>query len=275
MPHQPRFLRKHYAIPSEHGSWIWWIGPFLIGAAAGGSPTPALILFFIAALAAFLSRQPTTIVVKVWSGRRPKSDLGPALFWTALYSLVALVSITILAILGYGRILLLAVPGIPVFLWHLWLVSRRQERGQQGIEIVGCGVLALTAPGAYWLSGGESVSEAAILWLLLWLQSAASIVFVYLRLEQRKLDESPPTRSRLRMGRRTLFYYVFNFLLSIILTAFKLVPVGVPLAFVLMLLDAVEGVLNPPVGAKPQSIGFRQLGASILFVIVMVLAYRV
>ena len=42
--------------------------------------------------------------------------------------------------LGYSEILILAVPGIPVFSWHLYLVSRRQERRKIGVEVIACGV---------------------------------------------------------------------------------------------------------------------------------------
>jgi hypothetical protein len=43
-----RLWRRHYFIPTEHGAWIWWIGPFLIGAAAGGKPgLDALVLLWL------------------------------------------------------------------------------------------------------------------------------------------------------------------------------------------------------------------------------------
>ena len=33
-----KFLRKKYWLPSEHGSWVWWMGPFLVGLVVGGAP---------------------------------------------------------------------------------------------------------------------------------------------------------------------------------------------------------------------------------------------
>lgn len=284
-----RYFRKIYALPSEHGAWVWWIGPFFLGTAAGGapslasgsptaasgSPTAASLALFLAALTAFLSRQPTTLLVKVLSKRRPASDLGPSLFWMLLYGATTMVIVAILVRMGYSRLLWLAVPGIPVFAWHLSLVRKRAERGQQGIELVGSGVLALVAPAAYWIAGGAENREAWILWGLSWLQSAASIVFIYLRLEQRTLEQMPSRSARWRMGARTLAYYGFNLALSGGLALSGLVPPTVVLAFGLVLGDALEGVAHPPAGKKPSAIGLRQLAFSTLFFVVMSLGYLV
>ena len=68
----------------------------------------------------------------------------------ALYGLVGLLSLVELFYLGFGFILYLALPGIAVFACHLYLVRKRAERGQAGVEILATGVLALAAPAAYW-----------------------------------------------------------------------------------------------------------------------------
>ena len=268
-----RLWRRHYFIPTEHGAWIWWIGPFLIGAAAGGKLGLDALVLLLAVAAAFFMRHPTAIAVKALSGRRPRSDLAPGLFWTAAYALVALVAVLILVRSGHAQLLWLAIPGVLVFAWHLWLVSRREERGQRGVELVAAGVLALAAPAAYWVAGGPGALTAWLLWLLTWLQSAASIVFVYLRLEQRRLPALPPPSERWRLGARTLVYHLFNLVAATGLAALGRVPVLVPVAFALMLADALQGVAQPPVGSRPAAIGLRQLGSSALFVVVMIAAY--
>jgi len=162
---------------------------------------------------------------------------------------------------------LLAIPGIPVFIWNIRLISIHAQRGQRGIELVGSGVLALAAPAAYWASGGTEVFLPWILWLLTWLQSAASIVNVYDRLEFRKLNQVPPLELRLRNGSRSFAYHTFNVIISAILAIGGWIPWLSVIAFVLMLVDSAESVIHPPIGAKARAIGFRQLGASILFVI--------
>ena len=268
-------LRRHIALPTEHGAWIWWIGPLLIGAAAGEQRNADVAVLFLTALAAFLARHPLTLLVKVRSGRRSTRDLAPAAFWAGLYSFLASAGVILLLLKGHGRVLWLAVPGLPVFAWHLWLVNQRAERGQRAIELAVSGVLSLTAPAAYWLAQGNGLMEPWLLWLLTWLQTAASIVHVYLRLEQRRLDQMPSMPERWRMGTRSLLYHSFNLLLSLSLALSGLfdLPFLVPGAYALLFLDAFAGVVHPAVGAKPSAIGLRQLAASSIFVLMMILAY--
>jgi len=57
-------FRKHIALPSDHGSWVFLFCPLLIGLFAGGRWTVASLCLIIAALAAFLLRQPLSIVEK-------------------------------------------------------------------------------------------------------------------------------------------------------------------------------------------------------------------
>lgn len=274
-PARRRLLQKHYSLPSEHGAWIWWIGPLLLGAAAARRLPIDFGALFIAALAVFLLRQPAAIAVKALSGRRARADLPPATVWASAYAAIAALAIALLLARGHHQLVWLAIPGAAVFGWHLWLISRRQDRGQMGIELVGAGVLALAAPAAYWICGGTSVPLPWLLWVLTWLQSAASIVYVYQRLAQRRLADWPATAERWRMGWRTLAYHGFNVALSTGLALARRVPALVPVAFMLMLFDALEGTAHPPVGARPARIGVRQLIASITFVAVMAIAYLV
>ncbi|MBM2843259.1 MAG: hypothetical protein HW404_1096, partial [Anaerolineales bacterium] len=110
-----------------------------------------MLVLAVAALAGFLLRQPATILVKVSAGRRPPREFRPALAWAAVDLILLGLTTAVLVAGGHARILILAVPGLLVFAWHLRLVRRREDRRQMGIEIVGAGVLALAAPAAYWV----------------------------------------------------------------------------------------------------------------------------
>ena len=266
-------FRKHVLLPAEHGAWIWWIGPLLIGLAAAGSWSPDILVLAAAALAGFLLRQPATILVKVRSGRRPARELRPALAWAIVVAVLLGLITAVLVARGHARILILAVPGVLVFGWNLWLVGRRMERGQMGIEVVGAGVLALAAPAAYWVCAGSSSSLPWILWLLCWLQSAASIVLVYFRLGYRKLPATPPMRQRIRDGRRSLLYHGFNAVLASLLALLGAIPELMASAFLLMLLDGLAALARPPLGQPPTKIGVRQLLASSVFVALSVIGF--
>ncbi len=272
-PIYKQILNKHFFIPMEHGAWIWLLGPLFIGAAAGGKPDGDLILLIFCALIAFLIRQPVTLIVKVNAGRRARRDLLPALVWITVYTVLGSLGVWKLAQAGYGQLLWLAVPGIPIFAFYLWLIWRRKERRQWQLELIGAGALALTAPAAYWISGGVSDDVAWTLFLLTWLQSAASIVHVYIRLEQRILKESHSLGWHFNKALPSLGFHAFNLAVSGVLVAFAMVNWWVLGAFLLMLFCSLAGVIRPACGYRPSKIGIQQLVASLAFVLIMMLAY--
>jgi hypothetical protein len=273
-PAAASFLRRHIALPTEHGAWVFLLSPLSIGLFAGGRWDAETAALGVAALAAFLVRQPVIILVKVLSGRRSREELPAAFFWMMAYSLIGLAVTAALVAQGFSDLLYLALPALPVFLWHLELIRRRTERRQMGVEIVGSGVLALAAPAALWVAQGHADPRGWWLWGLTWLQSAASIVHAYMRLDQRTLPVVPDPISRLRLARRALAYTTFNLLA---VTAFSLtgpLPVWLPLPYAMQWLETVWGAIHPAVGVRPTAIGLRQLGVSVLFTVLFILTWR-
>jgi hypothetical protein len=269
---KPYFVRQ-IAIPTDHGSWVFLISPLLIGLFAGGAWKLASLYLVMAAMAAFLIRQPVTVAVKAYAGRRPRRDLPAARFWMGVYGAAALLAVVGLVLQGYAWVLVLALPGAPVFAWHLWLVSRRQERRKAGVEILATGVLALAAPAAYWVGTGKLESAGWWLLALTWLQSAASIVHAYLRLEQRELSTAPDLPARLRMARRALLYTSFNLAAVIGLGLGSVVSAWLWVPYALQWLETLYGTFQPAVDVKPVRIGLRQLLVSTLFTILFILVW--
>jgi hypothetical protein len=268
------FLRKGLALPSEHGSWVWWLGPFAIGIAAGGRPGKDLLALAVGALAGFLIHQPAAIAVKALVGRRPPADLRPALGWVALYAAVGAIAAPCLIASGHAYVLALLAPGAAVFAWHLWLVARREERRQMLLQILAAGGLALAAPAAYWVCGGRRYPEPWVLWTLCWAQSAASIASVFLALEQRRWPGVPPVTVRLRAARLSLSFAIGSLLLAAGFVAIRHAPLTVMIPFGLVLGDALFTALRPCVGRRPARVGLRQLIATAAFVAAMILAWR-
>lgn len=269
------YLRRHIALPTDHGSWVFILSPMLIGLFAGGQFTSASLYLVIGAMAAFLIRQPVTTAIKAYSGRRSRSDLPAAFFWMILYGAIALAALVGLVLQGFAYLLVLALPGIPVFAWHLYLVSRRAERRQVGVEVVGSGVLALAAPAAYWVGVGYPNPLGWWLFLLTWFQSAASIVYAYLRLDQRQLRQIPDRQVLLRMARRALLYTSFNFVAVLILGIASVLPKLLFLPFALQWVETLYGTFNPAIGYKPTAIGIRQLIVSTLFTILFIFTWNI
>jgi hypothetical protein len=77
------------------------------------------------------------------------------------------------------------------------------------------------------------------------------------------------------MGYPTLLFNGINLIFSLGLSILQLTPMPVPVAYALMFADATEGVVHPAMGYQPTRIGLRQLGMSILFVLILILAFVV
>lgn len=270
-----RYFIRHIALPTDHGSWVFILSPLLIGLFAGKFLTLGSIVLVIAALAAFLIRQPITIAVKVYSGRRPKRDLEPALFWIAVYGVFLIFSLGFLIIQGFAYILWIAIPASIVFAWHLVLYSRRRERRQAGIEVVGSGVLSLAAPAAFWVSKGDLDPFGWWLFILIWLQSAASIVYIYLRLDQKDWETVPSKSERFKHAWRALSYAGFNFIFVLIFSLLKVIPPLLTIPYALQLLETIWGSFRPATGFKPTYLGFRQLAVSSIFTLLFIILWDI
>ncbi|HJS19973.1 MAG TPA: YwiC-like family protein [Anaerolineales bacterium] len=268
------FFRKQIYLPQDHGSWVFIFSPLLIGLFAGGGISLASFYLIVAAIAAFLIRQPITIAVKAYSGRRPRSDLPAAGFWILVYGFFTLLALTGLISSGHGYILILAVPGLAVFAWHLWLVSRREERRQVNVEIIATGVLALAAPAAYWVGLGRYDPTGWWLWLLTWLQNAASIVYAYLRLEQREWTQVPPRAETWSAGLRAFMYTSFNLAFTLTLGMISILPRFIFIPYLVQWGETVWGIFHPAVKWKPTRIGIRQLIVSTLWTILFIITWR-
>ncbi|MFT3894542.1 MAG: YwiC-like family protein [Anaerolineales bacterium] len=260
-----KYLRKQIFLPQDHGSWVFIFSPLLIGLFAGGRFTFASLSLTVAVIAAFLMRQPVTMMVKAYSGRLPKDDLPAARLWVVMYGIIAAAALVGLIVQGFFSILYLAVPGVPVFAWHLWLVSRREERRQAGVEIVAIGVLSLAAPAAYWVGVGRYDPLGWWLWILVWMQSAASIVYAYLRLEQREQKQVPERSEQWRMGFRAALYTSFNLASALTLGLVSVLPRWIFIPYLVQWIETLWGITHPATGWKPTRIGVRQLIVSVLW----------
>jgi hypothetical protein len=268
-------LRKHVAIPQDHGAWVFILSPLLIGIFAGDRFTPSSLSLFIAAMSAFMLRQPTTMLIKIYSGRRSREELTAARFWFVVYAAITLLALIGLLVNGFAYLLYLAVPGALVFAWHLWLVSKREERRQVNVEIIATGVLSLAAPAMYWIGIGGYDPTGWWLWGLVWLQTAASIVYAYLRLEQREWKSIPNRWERFRAGFRAYLYTSFNLLLVIILGLDgRVLPQFLFVPYLVQWIETGWGIEHPAVGWKPTRIGIRQLVVSVLWTVLFIITWK-
>jgi hypothetical protein len=267
------WFRRSVAVPGDHGSWVFLLSPLLIGLFAGGSWRTVSFYLVVACFASFMVRQPLTLVVKIFSGRRSRTDLPAALFWVGVYSAIGLIHVAGLVLRGYGYVLWLALPGVPVFAWYLYLVSRRAERRQLLVELLATAVLALSATAAFWVGRGRPDPLGWLLWLLTWAQTAASIVYTYLRLRQRELPALPTVAQRLAAGRAALLIAATNLVVAVSLGLVDLVSPWLAAPYLVQWAEVWWGVLDPAIRFKPKAIGFRQFAVSSLFTLLFILAW--
>ncbi|HUF40163.1 MAG TPA: YwiC-like family protein [Anaerolineales bacterium] len=268
-----RLLRKHIALPQQHGSWALWLGPLAVGVAVAGGFTAGHFWLILSILCIFLSLQPLTIAVKAVAGRKSAGNLQPALVWLSVYGLISLAGAFGLIRFGHGRVLWLGLAALPVLGWHLHLVSRREERGQILAEIAGAGMLALAAPAAYLVGGGDP-GTGAVLWFLCSLQAAAAIVHVYLALAYRRMAAFPDFPQRIRLSRKSILLHVLVLGTAAALAVAGAAPRLIWIPFALMLAEALHGgLLDPPVGARPAAIGIRQTIVTAVFAALVFVSY--
>jgi hypothetical protein len=265
--------QKHIALPAEHGAWVFLFSPLMIGAFAAGRWDWGMLVLIIAALGGFLARQPLTIAVKAYSGRRPKHELAPAWFWMLLYGAIAALASLGLILRGHSIVLWLVLPALPVLAWYLWLISKRSERRQMAVEILAGGILSLSAPAAYWIGLGAYHPLGWLLWGLCWLQTAGSIIYVYLRLQQRRLPAVPNPSMRWQMGQPALGFNTAVVLIVAAMAAAGFLSAWLVLAFALQLAETIWGTWKPAVKVKPTAIGVRQLIVSSLFTLLFILSW--
>ncbi|HEY5729364.1 MAG TPA: YwiC-like family protein [Anaerolineales bacterium] len=267
-------FRKQVAIPQDHGSWIFILSPLTIGIFAGGAFTLDSLNLVIAAMAAFMLRQPATTLIKIYSKRRSRDELPAARFWFVVYGVIALTALIGLVLNGLAYLLYLALPGMPVFAWHLWLVSKREERRRVNVEVIATGVLSLAAPAAFWVGIGRYDATGWWLWILVWVQTAASIVYAYLRLWQREQDEIHAGGVMWKKGWRAALYTSFNLASALTLSLLAVLPSLLLIPYLVQWIETMWGITHPATGWKPTRIGIRQLIISIIWTVLFIIFWK-
>jgi hypothetical protein len=106
------------------------------------------------------------------------------------------------------------------------------------------------------------------------LQSAASIVYAYARLEQREQPQSQERSEKWKLGRRAFLYTSFNLAAALVLGWSQILPQWIFVPFLLQWAETVWGIQNPATGWKPTRIGIRQLIVSTLWTILFIATWR-
>ena len=266
------FFQKHIFLPQDHGSWVFVFSPIFAGLFISGRLAFDQFGIILAAISFFLVRQPLTVIVKVYSGRRDDKDLAPAIFWCLIYGFVFLCSLGLLIYFQQTYVIaVMALPAVGMLAWQFVLVVRRNERKQKLFEVLSTGLLAFIAAAILWVGKSPFDTEGLVLWLLLFLQSAASIFYAYTRLEQRVWKGTKPLFERVAVSASTLLFTLVNLIFCVMLGHFDWANTYLWLAFCVQFLETIHSLYNPATGYKPTHIGFRQTIVSALFLVLLII----
>jgi hypothetical protein len=256
-PVPSRIFRRQLVIPTEHGSWTWFLVPYFVGVLVAQEWNLATALVLIGGLAGFLVRQPAITWMRIRSGRGRKADINLAAGWTIGLSLVAVLSFVGLLFLGRTMLLWLLLPMAIIFI--LYLVASRQRRAtvrSLWMEAAGATGLAATAPAAYVAATGKLDGTAWALWGLMAGQNVLGVLYVRLRIADthgRSMSRSP-----------ALWGHIGVLLVVILAASREVIPWFVLVPFIGYLVRAVWAVAQERPVDNIKRFGFTEIGVEIL-----------
>ncbi len=247
--------------PKEHGSWAMLIVPLLLGltiAPAWHWRVPVLLL---AALSFFLVRHPLALLVKM--RKRARAKKAHLRRWAAVYGvIIALSGGWLVFVQGLWWLLPMGIFGGLLLLYHLWLVSRRQEMSVVG-ELAGTFGLALGAPMAYYTASGQLDGLALALWLINALYFGGTVFYIKLKVRQQpRLPAPDHVGQRLVKARACLAYQTVALTILILLVTFRQAPFLTPLALVPATVKILYGAWR---WQDKKSLSLMRLGVTEIF----------
>lgn len=256
-PVKNRIFRKQLVIPTEHGSWPWFLVPYFVGVLVAQEWNLEAALVLIGGLAGFLIRQTAISWVRIRSGRGRKADLNLAAGWTIGLSLVAVLSFVGLLFLGRAMLLWLLLPMTIIF--FLYMIASRQRGAtvrSLWMETAGATGLAAAAPAAYVAATGTLDGTAWALWGLMAGQNMLGVLYVRLRIADthgRSMSRSP-----------VLWGHVGVLLVMILAASREAIPWLAVVPFTGYLARAVWAVARTRPVDNIKRFGFTEIGVEIL-----------
>jgi hypothetical protein len=252
---------RSLALPVEHGGWGFLAEPVILGLAL--APSSAGAGLGLAALGAFLARHPLKLAAADWRKRARHPRTARAEGLALAYALAALVSLgTAFATARFAFWLPLALAA-PLGLLQLSYDAR--NRGRDLVpELAGAAALGSVAS-AVVLAGGWTQAPALALWLLMAARAVASVLYIRARL-------------RLDRGQRpglapTWLSHMAGLAFALGLAALGWAPWLAVLAFAVLLSRAAHGLSPLRRPARPQIVGFREMGFGLLTAALLAFGY--
>lgn len=262
--HRPPF-------PREHGAWAMLIAPLITGIGAARIFNLDTLLLALCAFGFFLLRLPLMLAIK----SRAPDTRAHALRWSAIYAaFTAAFGVLLLLSARLEALVPLGAMGGFILIIYLALAARRAEMSLLG-EWLGIAGLALSAPAAY-LVGTQVLDWTALgLYVLNVFYFGGTVVYV--KFKVREQPRTAPTNwvEKLWAGRVSIAYHAMAVTAVAFFAIIGWVPALVSLAFILPMGKVLVGVCTRPARLNIKRIGLIELGFTLVFLVIMVVAYRV
>jgi hypothetical protein len=261
---QSRQRVRSVALPVEHGGWGFLFEPILLGLLVAPSLAGGLIA--LAAVGAFLARQPLKLALKDRTAGRSVPRTRLAQRFAAGYVGVAVAGFGLAVLITREPLLfvalLLAGPVAAVQLVH-----DVSGRGRAALaELAGAIALGVSAA-LIGLAGDQGLDVALTVWLLVVLRGVTAILYVRSRL---RLERDQPAGIPLAVGTHGA-----ALLGVIVLIALDVLPWLTAAAFVVLLLRAAYGLSQWRRRLPAKRIGWQEISYGLLFVVVTGVAYTI
>lgn len=252
-------------LPREHGAWALLIAPILVGLIGAPACSPAAAaLFVLGSLAAFLVRTPLQALLARPGDRR-------AWRWAFFYSALVLAGFLPLIVL-WGRTLLLlfAMPAILLLVENL-NANRSGRRFSAVNEAAGVLGLCLGAPAAYYAASAGLGPRAWALWTLCAAYFLGPIFHVKMAaLQHRAALDKKALPALDAMRRNSILYHALAWAAVLAWGLSGGIPTAAAIPFAAAFLKTFLRGAHEPERVDFRSLGFAEVGYSVLFVIVMV-----
>ncbi len=249
-----------------------FVAPLLVGIGAAGILNLDIVLFSATAFGFFLLRYPLMLAIK----SKAAAARAVAWRWAAVYAAVTFVAgAALMALTKQWLLVPIGLLGFVSLAIYLWQAARRAELSALS-EWVGIAGLALGAPGAYLVATQRLDTAAWGLYLLNVLYFGGTVFYVKFRVrdQPKLLKAGADWRSRLWAARVTLFYHILAIGVVLLLAALAFMPALVLAAFMLPMCKVIGGVFSPETRVNIRRLGFVEVGLTVLFAVVVLLAYR-
>ncbi len=269
-------------MPAEHGAWGILLVPFFCAAAVAGSWNASLLFAGACVFGLFLLRAS----LKPWISSKQIEDRGAGGWRSTLrpahYALVAATGAAAgLLVFVYHRyqFIWIGLAALLLYLFRQLLIRPRRDPGREqrslAAELVGVGLLTLTAPIAWIAARGVLEPSGVRVWLLNLLFFCGGVVYVKYRV--RGLLAHRHFRSA---GERLAFawpVFVYHLLLAAFLAYGVILgrqPATILLAFIPGILRANGLLFQLGRRFAISRLGWNEIVHSLLFALLLVLAFR-